>query len=111
MVAIGNLDRRITIERQMLVGDDGYGNTIYDWGPLATVAASRLDVSDTERVAYGGLFSELISRFVIRAAGAAGSVYPTDRLAYDGKHWDISGVKETKHGRNRFLEITAKTGG
>jgi SPP1 family predicted phage head-tail adaptor len=110
MTAAGDLDRRITIERSEIVGDDGFGNPIYEWGPLATVAASRADVSDTERVAYGTIISELVSRFVIRAGGAAASVNAVDRLAYEGDRWEILGVKETKQGRNRFLEITAVKG-
>ncbi|MCT8999635.1 phage head closure protein [Chelativorans intermedius] len=111
MTAAGDLDRRIVIERSIVVGHDEYNYPIYDWQPLATVSASRSDVSDTERAAYGTIVSELVSRFVIRAGGLQSSVRPTDRLAYDGRTWNIMGVKETKAGRNRFLEITAKTGG
>ncbi|MDN5928709.1 MAG: phage head closure protein [Hyphomicrobiales bacterium] len=111
MTAAGDLDRRVVIERYEVTGSDGAGGTIKDWVPLATVSASRSDVKDTERVAYGGIVSELVSRFVIRNAGAAAGVTPADRLAYDGKTWEILGVKETKQGRNRFLEITAKVGG
>jgi SPP1 family predicted phage head-tail adaptor len=107
MTAAGDLDRRITIERSEIVGDDGFGNPVYDWAPLATVSASRFDVSDTERVAYGTIVSQLVSRFVIRAGGVAGTVRAVDRLSYDGGTWEIMGVKETKQGRNRFLEITA----
>lgn len=111
MPAIGDLDRRITIERRMRVGDDGRGNVIYEWVPLATVSASRTDVSDSERVAYGGIVSELVSRFVIRDAGPQATVKASDRLSHDGEAWNVMGVKETKDGRNRFLEITAKRGG
>ncbi len=111
MTTAGDLDRRITIERSSIIGDDGFGNPVYGWAPLATVAASRADVSDTERVAYGGIIAELVSRLVIRAGGPAGTVHSFDRLDYDGESWEIMGVKETKQGRNRFLEITAKAGG
>jgi SPP1 family predicted phage head-tail adaptor len=111
MTAIGALDRQITIRRYTVVGDDGYGNIIHDWADLVTVAASRMDVSDTERVAYGGIVSELISRFVIRHAGPAATVNAADRLAHKGEPWEIMGVKQTLAGRNRFLEITAKREG
>lgn len=110
MTAAGDLDRRIVIERSTTVPDGGGGHTV-TWTELATVAASRSDVKDTERVAYGTIVSELVSRFVIRAGGPAGTVDPVDRLAYEGDTWAILGVKETKQGRNRFLEITAKLGG
>ncbi|MHA6642974.1 phage head closure protein [Mesorhizobium sp. A623] len=111
MTGTGSLDRRIVIERYTVVGDDGAGNQIVEWLPLATVSASRSDVSDTERVAYGGIVSELVSRFVIRNGGPQATVNSVDRFAYDGLTWEILGVKETKEGRNRFLEITAKMGG
>ncbi|KPH80567.1 phage head closure protein [Bosea vaviloviae] len=111
MTTAGDLDRRIVIERFVVVGDDGYGNEITEWRELASIAASRLDVSDTERVAFGRLVSTRVSRFVIRAAGPQASVNAVDRLAHDGLTWEIIGVKEAKDGRNRFLEITAAAGG
>lgn len=107
MTAVGDLDQRITIERVDILGIDTFGNPICEWKPLATIAASRSDVSDTERVAYGAIVSRLVSRFVIRTGGPAASVNSVDRLAYEGVRWEILGVKETKQGRKRFLEITA----
>lgn len=108
MITGSKLDRRLTIERFTVVGDDGYGNTIEEWQQLATVAASREDLSDKERFAYGGVFSETIRRFVIRAIGPQATLKGSDRLQYEGETWDIIGVKETREGRKRFLEITAK---
>jgi SPP1 family predicted phage head-tail adaptor len=110
MTAAGDLDRRIVIERSTSVPDGGGGH-ITTWTEIADVAASRRDVSDTERVAYGGIVSELISRFVIRDGGPAATVLPSDRLNHEGQVWNIMGVKEALDGRNRFLEITAKVGG
>lgn len=108
MTTGSDLDRRITIERSMTVGDDGYGNPVVEWQTLAEVAASREDLSDSERFAYGGVISKTIRRFVIRAIGPQATVKGTDRLRYDGDTWDIIGVKETRDGRKRFLEITAE---
>lgn len=113
MPSIGELDRRISIERlESGFIYDEFGNPFPStiWEELATVWASRADVSDTERLAGGGIISELVSRFVIRAVGPQASVRPSDRLAYNGATWNIMGVKETKDGRSRFLEITAKKG-
>jgi SPP1 family predicted phage head-tail adaptor len=109
MTGAGDLDRRITIERRFRVGSSA-GNTVYEWRLLANVAARRLDVSDAERVAYGGIVSEAIRRFTIRAQGPQGKIIAADRIQYDGRTWGIMGVKETRDGRNRFLEITAKAG-
>lgn len=111
MTTGSDLDRRVTIERRVVVGDDGYGGHIVEWQALATVAASRHDVSDSERFAYGGIVSDTLRRFTIRASGPQAGVNSVDRLRYGGKVWNIIGVKETRDGRNRFLEITAKAGG
>lgn len=110
MTTGSDLDRRITIERYVVVGDDGFGNEIVEWQTLAIVAASRHDVSDSERAAYGGIVSNTIRRFVIRAIGPQSSVSAVDQLRYDDMVWNILGVKETRDGRKRFLEITAKAG-
>ncbi|WP_275789790.1 phage head closure protein [Pararhizobium gei] len=110
MTTGSDLDRRITIERYTEV-DDGHGGVDLIWAELAIVAASRHDVSDSERVAYGGIVSNTIRRFVIRAIGPQSSVSAVDQLRYDDMIWNILGVKETRDGRKRFLEITAKAGG
>lgn len=107
MTTGSNLDRRIVLERYIVVGNE-HGSQIIEWQTLATVAASRHDVSDSERFAYGGIVSDTLRRFVIRAIGPQASVSSDDRLLYGGLVWNIVGVKETHDGRNRFLEITAK---
>ncbi|WP_411034300.1 phage head closure protein [Shinella sp. BYT-45] len=107
MTTGSNLDRRIVIERSTRT-PNGYGGFVYVWAELATVAASRHDVSDSERFAYGGIVSDTLRRFVIRAIGPQAGVRSDDRLLYGGMVWNIVGVKETRDGRNRFLEITAK---
>lgn len=111
MTTGSDLDRRITIERFTVVGSDGAGGQIVKWMPLATVAASRHDVSDSERFAYGGIVSDIIRRFVIRAIGPQAKIKGTDRLRYEDIVWNIVGVKETRDGRRRFLEITAQSEG
>lgn len=109
MTTGSDLDRRITIERYTVVGDDGYGGQIIDWVALAAVAAAREDISDSERFSYSGaLVSDLIRRFTIRSGGPQANVSGSDRLRYDGVVWNIIGVKETRDGRKRFLEITAQ---
>ena len=108
MTTGSDLDRRITIERYVVVGNDGAGSQITEWRVLANVAASRHDVSDSERFAYGGIISDTLRRFTIRANGPQANVSGKDRLRYENKVWNIIGVKETRDGRNRFLEITAK---
>lgn len=105
-MAAGKLDRRIVIERATTTFD-AFNSPVETWAPLLTVWAERKDVSDAEKVSAGQVSSMLMSRFVIRSSVAAKGVTPKDRVSYDGAVWNIFGIKETPHGRNRFLEITA----
>jgi SPP1 family predicted phage head-tail adaptor len=107
MMKAGNLDRRITIEREIETGRNEVNEPIYAWTALATVWARRRDASDGEREAAGQVGSTLLSRFVIRSSSTSRTVTPVDRINYSGGTWNILGVKETKEGRMRFLEITA----
>ena len=103
----GALDRRITLQRATEGAQDGFGQPATTWATLATVWASRADVSDGERVSAGQRDSALMARFVIRSSIAARSVTTQDRLTHEGATWQIKGVKETGDGRLRFIEITA----
>lgn len=104
---IGKLDRRIVIERAT-VTRDGYGQQIETWSTHMTIWAGREDLSDGERVSNARINSSLASRFVVRYSAASSGILPTDRIHYDGARWNISGIKETKHGRGRYLEISAE---
>ena len=109
MPAIGELDRRITIQRVTEGAQNGFGEPVETWANLATVWARRQDVSDAEKVTAGQRASAIMTRFVIRSSTTAKTITAKDRLSYDGTLWNIHGVKETAEGRNRFLEITAAT--
>ena len=106
MPPIGQLDRRISIERNQGSVTNDLNETVEVWAPIATVWARKRDVSDGERAASGQVGSTLQSRFVIRSSPAARGFTPVDRLVYNGV-WQIHGIKELDEGRNRFLEITA----
>lgn len=102
----GSLDRRIVIERAT-EAQDAAGQPVPTWATFATLWASRKDVSDGERFSDGQELGTRVSRFVIRHSSEAKTVTAKDRISYDGDIYDILGVKETGHGRQRFLEITA----
>ena len=106
MPGAGELDQRITIERQP-TGTDDVGGETNDWSVLTTVWAKRTDVSDTEKVSANQVNAALMSRFVIRSSSTTRTVTAKDRLSHDGANWGITGVKETADGRRRFIEITA----
>lgn len=103
----GDLDRRVTILRYSLEGDDGFGNPVPVYTPSETLWVKRSDLSDSERVAAYGIVASIVSRFIVRSSDAARTIGPADRLDHDGKEWNITGIKETKDGRHQFLEITA----
>lgn len=107
MPAIGNLDRRIIIERESEQSRNAVNEPVVAWVALATVSAQRRDASDGEMRESGQVSSNLTTRFVIRNGGPAATVNPKDRINYNGAYWNIVGVKETLDGRLRFLEITA----
>ena len=114
MTGAGNLDRRITIER-FTSTTNAFNEEVKAWLPFITVWASREDVSDGEKVAAGQGGASLRSRFVIRWSDDSQTITPMDRISYGTVPgspeqpviWSIHGVKETKDGRRRFIEITA----
>ncbi len=105
MIRAGSLDQRVTLERQSVTGRDGVNKPIVAWTALASVAASRVDVSDRERFAAGELAADRVSRFVVRWSSAIADFSPRDRLSYAGRAWQVLSVKEI--GRRVGLEITA----
>lgn len=105
-MAAGKVDRRIVIQRATTVPNE-LNEPVETWATYATVWASREDVSDGEKMSAGQVSSMLMSRFVIRSSLTAKGVTPKDRISHDGGIWNIFGIKETRHGRNRFIEITA----
>lgn len=97
----GKLDRRIAIERAIKT-TDAVGGEVLSWLPLATVWASVAPISDGERWRAAEVSAGVTTRFQIRW-GAAVTV--EDRILYDGRVYEIVGVKEI--GRREGQEITA----
>jgi SPP1 family predicted phage head-tail adaptor len=100
----GKLDRRICIKRNYPT-KDGYNADVDDWRELATVWAARLNISDGERFRAGETMATLSARFQIRWSPSVADVDPRDRIVFEGRTFDIAGVKEL--GRREGLEITA----
>jgi len=99
------LDRKITLERFTYTTDPGSGEQVKTWSTLATVWASKRDVSDSERVASAEVSAEIGTRFQIRWDSSWSDLNPKDRVVCDGRTYDIVGVKEL--GRREGLEISA----
>lgn len=100
----GRLDRRISILRASAVNDE-FNQPVETWATLATVWAEAKPVSDGERMKAGQTLADKMIRFTIRYSSTVADVDPRDRITYDGRVFDISGIKEI--GRRVGLEITA----
>lgn len=101
----GDMDRRITIQRYEVVGDDGYGNQITEWNDLATVWAEVKQESGREFFAAAAIQSERKVVFKLRWL----DVTVVDRVSYDGRLHDIHEVREL--GRKEGLELHTTANG
>lgn len=104
MIGAGRLDRRITLRRKV-VTNTGLGLT-EAWADVATIWASRKDVSDGEKMANGGVMATVAARFIVRSSDMTRGLTAKDLLLEGGKTFQISGIKELD--RRGFLEITAE---
>jgi SPP1 family predicted phage head-tail adaptor len=100
----GHLDRRIVILRAT-TAPDAFNEPVETWGALATVWAKVVPVSDGERWQAGQTLANETIRFTIRWAYWVADVNPRDRVQYDGRVFDIQGVKDID--RKEYREITA----
>lgn len=104
----GRLDRRIVIKSRD-AGTNSFGEPVDTWTTLATVWANVAPVSDGERWRAGETLAAKACRFTIRYSATVAVVDPTYQITYDGRVWDIQGVKEIN--RREFLELTAAARG
>ncbi|MGL5934600.1 MAG: phage head closure protein [Cetobacterium sp.] len=102
----GDLDRRITLERFSKIRDS-LNTPVETWTVLATVWAKKADASDREMTASQQIGSALQSWFTIRSSILTRTVTPKDRIVFGGQVWNITGTKETTHGRFQYIELTA----
>ena len=113
----GQLDRKITIQRQVTTQDDA-GQEIAYWSPLASrLSASATPVSGDERFAASQFVGKRVIEFRIRYSTALADVNPLDRIIYpamadesppepaENEIFDIQDVREI--GRREGLQIFA----
>ena len=100
----GSLDRRITINRANATVD-AFNEPTGSWATVATVWAGMKPVNDGERTRAGETLALTQCRFTVRWSAIMALVDPRDRLTFDGRTFDINGVKEIS--RREYLEITA----
>lgn len=100
----GELDRRIIIRRATTSSDE-FNQPVETWADLAQVWAKATPVMDGERTQAGQTLATRQYRFSIRYSSTVAGIDPRDRIMFDGREYDINGVKEI--GRREGLEITA----
>lgn len=103
MMATGR-DRLITILR-LGRSFDSHNRPVEGWSKLAQVWAAKMDVSDGERFRAAQVAATVTTRFRLLWSPQVADVNPKDRIALDGREYDIVGVKEI--GRREGLEVTA----
>lgn len=103
-LAAGRLNRRITIRRIVAAVPDGVGGKVQSWGDHATVWAEAKPISDGERwrAEQSQVTATATHRFLVRWGVG---VTPLDRILFEGREFEISGVKEI--GLRDGQEITA----
>lgn len=103
-MAAGKLNERLTIQRATVTHND-YNEEIESWSDLVTVWAGRRDASAGESYRAREVGSQITARFTIRQSSEVADVNPRDRISYDGRTYNITGVREAD--RNRMFEIDA----
>jgi SPP1 family predicted phage head-tail adaptor len=100
------LDRLIQIQRATSAPNE-FNEPAETWNVLATVYAKRTDASAGERYRAQEVGAQITTRFVIRYSTQVADVNPKDRVEDDRRTYNITGVREVKDTRNRWLEIDA----
>ncbi|MFN7177117.1 MAG: phage head closure protein [Thermaurantiacus sp.] len=111
MAGAGNLDRRIVIRHRPVTGRNAINEPVFGSAVDTPLWAGRRDASDGERLAAAQVGAHIETRFLVRSSTFSKSIQPKWELLHDGRSYNITGIKETAHGRHRFLEISAVTSG
>ncbi len=95
----GKLDRTILVQRFTSAPDD-FGTPVETWSDVATLRAEIVQAATTEASRDGAPRDD--TAIVFRVRFLAG-ITNADRVAYEGKHFDI--IETAEIGRRRGLEI------
>ena len=105
MPAAGRLDRRVLIERKTVIQDET-GQPIESWATWKVVWMGKRDIRAEERFSAD---QELATETTVFVSHYIDGLRSDDRLAVEGKTYDILGLAEM--GRRSGLEITAQATG
>jgi SPP1 family predicted phage head-tail adaptor len=100
----GDLDQRITLRRATFTRN-GFNEPVASWSDLATVWAARRDASASEGYRAQEVGAQISARFTIRWSSQVADVSPADRVAFGGREYNITAVRDV--GRRQWREIDA----
>ncbi|MEY9375882.1 phage head closure protein [Rhizobium leguminosarum] len=103
MLNIGNMDRRISIERETEAVSPS-GDARKAWAPIATVWAEVLQQTASE---FFTGYGEAETGTVIFRVRYRPGITTADRVTYDGKPYGLKEIKEL--GRRDALELRGET--
>jgi SPP1 family predicted phage head-tail adaptor len=101
----GQLDRRLTVLRAS-ISYSASNAAVETWATLATVWASKEDVSAAEGVRADEIEAQDTARFIVRSYELTRGISPRDRLRFDGREYNVTGNRESRR-RNHMREIDA----
>lgn len=103
----GDLDRRITILRDVGTTASAYNEHVENFQDLVTISASRKDASGAEAYRSAEVGAQISARFTVRWSTLTASITPLDRIRFRGKVYNITLVRDRADGRNDWREIDA----
>lgn len=101
-MALGQLDRRITIQSQAGTQDE-FGQSVDSWSDVATVWAQVKFKAGSESVSANKLTTGADCIFTIRYRS---QITTRNRIIYEGEYYDI--IHKAEIGRRKYMDLTAK---
>lgn len=98
----GRLRASITVQRQATT-QDSYGQRNNTWTTLLTTRASIEPISGREFFLQSGEQAEVSTRIRLRYSVAADTIRPSDRIAADGKIYNIHAIMPDPKSRELLL--------
>lgn len=103
-IKAGNLDRLITIQ-QYKYAKDSYGQDVESGSTDFTTWAQMSYQSGDEKTESNQTVSLKRYHFVVRYDAQTKTITERNKIAYDGKTYEVRAVGEMQDARNRFLII------
>lgn len=88
------MDRTVTVERLSAPGDDGYTTTPGAWVPLCDRAAQVIYSRGREVLQNQGVEAEVPVTFLLRWDSVTSTITAEDRIAFDGRTYDLKSAIE-----------------